>query len=35
MNDEKFTAVMGMLVEQVVHLITENYELIIKYPAVK
>ncbi len=25
MNDEKFTAVMGMLVEQVVHLITENY----------
>lgn len=26
MNDEKFTAVMGMLVEQVVHLITENYE---------
>ncbi len=26
MNDEKFTAVMGVLVEQVVHLITENYE---------
>lgn len=25
MNDEKFTAVMGVLVEQVVHLITENY----------
>lgn len=25
MNDEKFTAVIGMLVEQVVHLITENY----------
>lgn len=26
MNDEKFTAVMGVLVEQVVHPITENYE---------
>ena len=25
MNDEKFTAVMGVLVEQVVYLITENY----------
>lgn len=25
MSDEKFTAVMGVLVEQVVHLITENY----------
>ena len=25
MNDEKFTAVMGVLVEQVVNLITENY----------
>ena len=25
MNDEKFAAVMGVLVEQVVHLITENY----------
>lgn len=26
MNDEKFAAIMGVLVEQVVHLIAENYE---------
>ena len=26
MNDEKFAPIMGILVEQVVHLIAENYE---------